>query len=113
MSDLGRLLNIIERQLNWGPPKNWHSKDFEELNVLIFEKTNVSLSASTLRRVWGRIKYQHLPSITTLDTLARFAGYDNWRVFSITTDQSAPNQVLRIKSEKEYYWRIYLTVSLI
>lgn len=82
MSDLETLLNIIEEQLNWGSGKKWQSKDFEELNVLILEKTNISLSASTLRRVWGRVKYQHMPSGTTLDALAKFAGYENWRTFT-------------------------------
>lgn len=82
MSELETLLNIIEEQLNWGSGKKWQSKDFEELNVLILEKTNISLSASTLRRVWGRVKYQHMPSGTTLDALAKFAGYENWRTFT-------------------------------
>src|ERR1700760_4808105 len=81
-SELKHLLNIIEQQLDWGDPSAWQTKDFEILNELIFEKTKISLSASTLRRIWGRVEYNHLPSGTTLDTLARFAGFESWRVFS-------------------------------
>jgi len=81
LSELGNLLSIIEQQLDWGNASGWQSRDFENLNQLIFEKTKVSLSASTLRRIWGRVEYKHLPSGTTLDTLARFAGYKNWRDF--------------------------------
>lgn len=81
-SDLKQLLLIIERQLDWGNPSEWQSRDFEILNELILEKTKVSLSASTLRRIWGRVEYNHLPSGTTLDTLSRFAGFDNWRAFT-------------------------------
>ncbi|MDB5022436.1 MAG: hypothetical protein JWP78_191 [Mucilaginibacter sp.] len=77
-----QLLTIIEQQLDWGDATTWQSKDFELLNQLIFEKTKVSLSASTLRRIWGRVEYNHLPSGTTLDTLARFAGFESWRAFS-------------------------------
>jgi len=77
-----QLLTVIEQQLDWGDVAAWQSKDFENLNDLILEKTKVSLSASTLRRVWGRVEYNHLPSGTTLDTLARFAGYENWRTFT-------------------------------
>jgi len=81
-SELKRLLAIIEEQLDWGDANSWQSKDFEILNQLIFEKTKVSLSASTLRRVWGRVEYNHLPSVTTLDTLARFAEFESWRLFN-------------------------------
>lgn len=80
-ADLKQLLLIIEQQLDWGEPAAWQSKDFEILNDLILEKTKVSLSASTLRRLWGRVEYNHMPSGTTLDTLARFAGFESWRVF--------------------------------
>ncbi|HTK20245.1 MAG TPA: hypothetical protein VL442_12045 [Mucilaginibacter sp.] len=81
-ADLKCLLAIIEDQLDWGDPSGWQGKDFEILNELILEKTKVSLSASTLRRLWGRVEYNHLPSGTTLDTLARFAGSENWRAFT-------------------------------
>jgi len=81
LSELGNLLSIIEQQLDWGDASGWQGRDFENLNQLIFEKTKVSLSASTLRRIWGRVEYKHLPSGTTLDTLARFADYKTWRDF--------------------------------
>jgi hypothetical protein len=80
-SEINKLLLIIEGQLDWGDANTWQSKDFEILNQLIFEKTKVSLSSSTLRRVWGRVEYNHLPSGTTLDTLSKFAGFENWRSF--------------------------------
>ena len=80
-SEIRKLLQIIEDQIGWGDGETWQSKDFEILNQLIFEKTKVSLSASTLRRIWGRVEYKHLPSGTTLDTLSRFAGFENWRAF--------------------------------
>jgi hypothetical protein len=86
-SDLKHLLTIIEQQLDWGDSLTWQGKDFEILNELILEKTKVSLSASTLRRLWGRVEYNHLPSGTTLDTLSRFAGFDSWRAF---TKQNKP-----------------------
>ncbi len=86
-SDIRRLLTIIEQQLDWGDAATWQSKDFEILNQLIFDKTKVSLSASTLRRVWGRVEYKNLPSGTTLDTLAMFAGFENWRAFVRSNSQ--------------------------
>jgi len=79
--EIKKLLTVIEQQLEWGDAAGWQSRDFENLNQLIFDKTKVSLSASTLKRVWGRVEYNNLPSTTTLDTLARFAGFENWRAF--------------------------------
>ncbi|MDB5091041.1 MAG: hypothetical protein JWR09_5035 [Mucilaginibacter sp.] len=80
-SDIKKLLSIIEQQLDWGDPSAWQSRDFEVLSQLIYDKTKVSLSESTLRRIWGRVEYKHLPSATTLDTLAQFAGFESWRTF--------------------------------
>src|SRR5437588_8265289 len=80
-AELKQLLLIIGQQLDWGDSATWQSKDFEILNQLILEKTKVSLSASTLRRIWGRVEYNHLPIGTTLDTLAQFAGFENRRAF--------------------------------
>lgn len=118
MSDLETLLHIIEAQLDWGSGKNWQSRDFEELNVLILQKTNVSLSASTLRRIWGRVKYQHLPSGTTLDTLAKFAGFENWRTFTRRTTPPVDlpvksNEVFPAKSKTKVGWKMTVALSLI
>jgi hypothetical protein len=79
--DLEKLLKIIENKLGWGDSISWQSRDFENLYQLILNETGVSLSTSTLRRIWGRVDYKHLPSTTTLDTLAKFAGFENWRIF--------------------------------
>lgn len=86
-TEVKRLLKIIEDQLGWGPPNAWASRDFEELNILIQEKTKVSLSSSTLRRLWGKADYNNQPSMTTLDTLARFAGFENWKKFCRKQDE--------------------------
>ena len=81
LSELIRCKKIIEQKLDWGSSEHWQSIDFENLNQLILDQTGVSLSVSTLRRIWGRVEYNHLPSLTTLNTLARFAGYEDWRSF--------------------------------
>lgn len=115
---LKQLLGIIEQQLDWGNAASWQSKDFENLNELIFQKTKVSLSASTLRRVWGRVAYDHLPSGTTLDTLAKFAGYDNWRAFTKQnhTAESPKAELVTKPSEKiNTYsnWRLRIALVVV
>ncbi len=71
----------IEARLGWGDSGLWTSRDFEALSEKILEATHIHLSATTLKRIWGKVKYDSLPAITTLDTLAQFAGYENWRAF--------------------------------
>jgi len=80
-SNLKQCLEVIEQKLNWGSSQEWHSDVFAELSEKIHQDTGVLLSATTLKRVWGRIPYKSAPSITTLNTLAKFGGYGNWRAF--------------------------------
>lgn len=81
ISELRRCKAVIEEKLDWGPTDGWQTADFENLSEQILTETGVSLSTSTLRRIWGRVEYNHLPSGTTLNTLARFAGSADWRSF--------------------------------
>lgn len=78
---LSRCLRQIEEKLGWGASDNWSSQDFERLSELIADETNVSLSPTTLKRVWGRIKYESAPTTNTLNTLAQYIGFADWRTF--------------------------------
>jgi hypothetical protein len=81
-AQLAKLCLQIEARLNWGKTADWQGGDFRRLSEMILEKTGVSLSESTLRRVFGKAAYPHLPSETTLNTLAVFGGYADWRTFN-------------------------------
>ncbi|HMQ59633.1 MAG TPA: hypothetical protein PKE06_03140 [Flavilitoribacter sp.] len=67
-------LSAIEQKLDWGSPARWQNRDFEHLSDQIFHETGVRLSHTTLKRVWGRVRYTASPSMATLDTLARIGG---------------------------------------
>ncbi|MCF0054611.1 hypothetical protein [Dyadobacter sp. CY356] len=101
VSELLRCKKIIEHKLDWGTSENWQSTDFENLNQLILDETGVSLSVSTLRRIWGRVEYNHLPSVTTLNTLARFAGFQDWRGF-VKHNKVLNENPQPISQEKKY-----------
>ncbi|HTI93586.1 MAG TPA: hypothetical protein VL727_23470 [Puia sp.] len=72
---------LIGRSLGWGDAAYWTNEDFNTLSDFIFDKTNVRLSVSTLKRVWGRVKYDSSPTMATLNALARYAGFEGWRHF--------------------------------
>lgn len=76
----------IEDELGWGDSARWHTTDFETLSTRIHEKTGVTLSIATLKRLWGKIRYDSKPTPTTLNTLAQYLGYENWRSFRVSED---------------------------
>lgn len=82
---------LIESQLAWGNSTTWQNQDFEELSERIFEKTKVTLSSSTLKRIWGKVKYDSSPNLATLNALAQFAGYESWRAFRIEGGEKKKN----------------------
>jgi hypothetical protein len=111
-NSLLRLLLLIEEQLGWGVSADWRSKDFEQLNILIQEKTKVSLSASTLRRIWGKVGYTNQPSITTLDTLAQFAEYENWRSFCFLEKETSSNGSSNVVQAKKFPFRLVYIIGI-
>ena len=72
---------LFEVATGWGDSSDWTNQDFVVLSEKIQEKTGVALSHVTLKRVWGKVKYDSLPNTHTLDTLVQFLGYENWRAF--------------------------------
>lgn len=82
---LARCRVLVEKKLQWGSSHDWTTQDFEQLSEQIALQTGVTLSATTLKRVWGKVKYDSVPTQTTLNALAQFLGYDNWRLFSASS----------------------------
>src|SRR5580693_8192242 len=70
---------LFEEKTGWGDSETWTNQDFLQLSELIRDETGITLSHVTLKRVWGKVKYDSLPNTHTLNTLAQFLGYDNWR----------------------------------
>lgn len=73
-----RCLHDIEERIRWGKASEWSTRDFESLSERVFEATHVKLSVITLKRIWGKIRYESKPTISTLNALAQYLGYENW-----------------------------------
>jgi hypothetical protein len=80
---------LIEEKLAWGSSAYWQNQDYERLSEQIFQVTNTTLSISTLKRLWGKVHYTSTPNLSTLNALAQFAGYENWRSFVAEHAQTA------------------------
>ncbi len=74
-------LQLIEQKLGWGDSGRWNNYDFSKLSNEVHQRTHVRLSVTTLKRIWGKVKYDSAPTFTTLNALAQFAGFQDWRDF--------------------------------
>eukprot|EP01132_Coremiostelium_polycephalum_P013824 gene13824-16811_t len=105
LQHLKKCLELIESKLGRGLAQDWTGYDFEKLSIEIQEATAVVLSVTTLKRLWGRLKYTSMPAITTLNTLAKFLGYKDWRDFkNEVPGGQAEQSVLRIADAKKNTW---------
>ncbi|MFT4031165.1 MAG: hypothetical protein QM669_01980 [Siphonobacter sp.] len=118
--ELIRCLQLIEQKLGWGNSETWSTQDFEQLSESIVRQTGVSLSVTTLKRVWGRVKYESDPTTVTLNTLVQFLGYDNWQQFIVSefpasTISSTPTpKTIRIMPIAKYGWvTLFLLTGLL
>ena len=77
------ILREIEKALQWEKVALWTDNDYKRLSVLIFEKTAISISPQTLKRLFGKVKYKEIytPQPATRDALAMFLGYRDWQAY--------------------------------
>ncbi len=78
---LERCRFLIEQKLNWRPADEWRNYEFNELSEKILDATGVNLSSTTLKRIFGKLKYDSLPSSVTLNALANYLGFASWMDF--------------------------------
>jgi len=88
---------LIEEKVCWGDSDDWANQDFIALRGKIQDEIGISISHVTLKRLWGKVKYDGLPQTYTLNTLVQFIGYESWRDFKVKNgsdavgDESASN----------------------
>lgn len=114
---IAKLKVQLETQLGWGSSETWSNYDVERLSEHIGQQTGVSLSVSTLKRVLGKVDSKSTPSLTTLNTLAQFLGYTDWRDFQLKTAETAAipvEQPVPVSLVKKPQWIIpWLVLALL
>lgn len=115
--NLEKLLSEIEKKLAWGQAQNWKTSDFEQLSENISAVSDVKLSVTTLKRLWGKVAYSSVPNRSTLDALAIFSGAKDWRDYIavknkerlIPTNKSEVEKSKNLKiSSREKRFGVYL-----
>lgn len=64
--------------------------DFEFLVGVIWERMHVTISPTTLKRLWGYIEGADVTRRSTLNILSQFLGYENWEAYLTKLHDSSP-----------------------
>jgi hypothetical protein len=77
-----QLKKAVEQKLGWGQGLDWTHQQYEEFCERINSETKILLSINTAKRFFGKIQSSSLPGKTTLNTLARFCGFESFYDFA-------------------------------
>lgn len=99
MSAITLLKKSVEEKMNYSlkSPTN-----FEALINRVYQECHELLSLSTVKRLWGYVKFCPRPRLSTLSILSRFVGFKDWDDFC-DKNQICKNKnpvVLRSDSER-------------
>lgn len=64
--------------------------DFEFLVGVIWERMHITISPTTLKRLWGYIEGADITRRSTLNILSQFLGYEHWDAFLEKLHETAP-----------------------
>jgi hypothetical protein len=91
-------LKKVEEKLGWGEVAHWTDIDFRNLSNIIDSSSGILVSSHTLKRLFGKIKYNsnYNPQIATKEALAKYLGYESWNDFKedLSKEVSVKNESL-------------------
>ena len=93
---LSYCLHQIEQKLDWAESSSWKESEFIELSEMISKASGISISAHTLKRLYGKIEYNEFynPQRATKNALAKFLGFESWKAYvnDNTIDNNNPEK---------------------
>ena len=82
MDNLNQNIERLRRTIETQAEREMRTpKDFDFLSERIFEKVHLTVSPTTLKRMWGYLSEAVAPRISTLNILSQFVGFDDWESF--------------------------------
>lgn len=112
---LARCRKLIQEKLGWRPEEEWRNFEFTELSEKLLDATGISLSTTTLKRIFGKVNYQSLPSTATLNTLSQYLGYESWMAFKSTVslhDEPKPAPTQSLEQRKPIFRKRIFVAAL-
>lgn len=80
------LIELTNKQFGHTPTT---PSEFDELREDIETKVGSTISLSSIKRIWGYVKYDGFPTASTLNTLARYVDYPGWHEFMMSDLQNS------------------------
>ena len=77
-ADVERLCRAVEGAMNQSMTS---PTDFDRLAEAVFDRLHVMISSTTLKRMWGYLPHDSLPTRRTLNTLSLFVGFTDFDQF--------------------------------
>jgi hypothetical protein len=74
--------------------------DCVALSVIIENETGERISSNTLKRLLGFIDELREPRLYTLDTIAKYLGFENWDVYLMSLNKSGNSEFGKLKEIK-------------
>lgn len=106
---INTLLQQVEAKFNRGSSTNWKNRDFEDLNFEIYKKTKTSISALTLKRIFGIIKTaeEYHPQKATINALIKYCDYTPNQLSMVEKAETDASPILKTvppKSAQSFYF---------
>ena len=99
----------LEEKFSFGNGNSHSQKDLELLSNYIEDEKGVSISLSTLKRLWKN-EFKQGPQLATLNALVGVLDYENWQHFKLQnkiTNQAVQSSPMA-KIKPKYKWNIVL-----
>jgi hypothetical protein len=91
--------SLVEQKFQLPDSELWKQRNYQYLSDLIFEKTQVRLSISTLKRIW-KGDNNRTPQLYTLNTLVNLLGFESWNDFKRSQVQETSGNGEKSKERK-------------
>lgn len=110
-----KIIKDIEDKVKWKNIELWTDYEYKKLSQQIFEKTTISISPQTIKRLFGKVKYKEIyhPQPATKDALAAFLGYKDWINYINSDIKLKSFSKVRLKIKRKVVKWIYTLIALL
>ncbi len=109
------LKDELEFKYHNGDRVTWTHHDYQNLSNFIHKKSGISISISTLKRLYGKIASDSTPRHSSLDAICIYLGYKSWYDYQQKKESTIPINKNKSKKSKKKRFSIlsYFIIALV